>query len=140
MENKKTKYPKMKAVLILSLIFIIGYIAGIGSFLSFFYFNPRTFSYMGNPKRIIKVMTRSLNLNQEQKKSIEYILKHTRADLLQLRDETKPKIKNRLDLTLKEIRLLLNEDQIIVFDQFIKKRKARFKKMQERISKWRNSH
>jgi len=139
MENKKTSNTKLKAGLILALIFVIGYIAGIGTLLSVFFFNTRTFSYMGNPTRIIKVMTRALSLNHEQKSSIKNILNHTRDDLLHLRNETKPKIEKRLDLALKEIRLLLNEDQKILFDQYIKKRKARFKKMQKRISKWRNS-
>jgi len=139
MEQKNTKNPRWKAGLILALIFIIGYTAGIGTFLSLFYFKARAFSYRGTPTRIIKVMTRALSLNQEQKSSIENILRHTRDDLLHLRDDTKPKIKNRLDLALKEIRLLLNEDQIILFDRYVKKRRARYKKMQDRILKWRNS-
>jgi len=102
MEHKTTKNPKWKVALILALIFIIGYAAGIGTFLSLFYFKARAFSYMGNPTRIINVMTRKLSLNQEQKSSIETIIEQSRDDLLSLRDETKPIIKNRLDQALKD--------------------------------------
>ena len=139
MEQKNTKNPRWKAGLILALIFIIGYTAGIGTFLSLFYFKARAFSYRGNPTRIIKVMTRKLSLNQDQTSSIENIVKHTRDDLLHLRDETKPKIKNRLDLALKEVRIILDDNQKILFDRYIEKRKSRLKKMQARISKWRDS-
>ena len=67
MEHKTTKNPKWKVALIMALIFIIGYGAGIGTFLSLFFFKARASSYMGNPTRIIKVMSRKLSLNQEQK-------------------------------------------------------------------------
>lgn len=131
---------KWKAGIIVALIFVLGYLAGMGTLVSMFYFKARSFSYMGRPTRIVNKLTKTLNLNQEQKSSIETIVKQARSDLLDLRDETKPKIKRRLEQAKKEISALLNKEQRIEFDQFVEKRLARLRKMREKMSKWRESN
>ena len=130
---------KWKAVIIVALIFVLGYLAGMGTLVSMFYFKARSFSYMGRPTRIVNKLTKTLNLNQEQKSSIKTIVKQARSNLLNLRDETRPKIRKRLEQARKEISMLLDEEQKIKFDQFVEKRLARLRKMREKMSKWRES-
>ena len=136
MNNKKSKW---KLGLIVVLIFIIGYLAGIGTLISLWYFKFRPLSYMGDPARIMSRLTKTLNLNQEQKETVEQIVQRTRKDLLHLRDEVKPKIRKRLERARYEIAAILNEEQKSKFNQFVEKRLARFKKMQERMQKWRET-
>jgi 16S rRNA C1402 (ribose-2'-O) methylase RsmI len=134
MENKKSKW---KLILIVALIFIVGYLAGIGTFISLWYFKARTFSsYMKEPARIMNTLSKTLNLNQEQKVMIEQIVKRTQEDLLDLRHEVRPMIRKKLEKARGEIALLLNEEQRGEFNQFVEKKIARFKKMQERMKKW----
>jgi len=136
MNNKKSKW---KLGLIVVLIFIIGYLAGIGTLISLWYFKFSPLSYMGDPARIMSRLTKTLNLNQEQKETVEQIVQRTRKDLLHLRDEVKPKIRKRLERARYEIAAILNEEQKSKFNQFVEKRLARFKKMQERMQKWRET-
>ena len=136
MNNKKSKW---KLGLIVVLIFIIGYLAGIGTLISLWDFKFSPLSYMGDPARIMSRLTKTLNLNQEQKETVEQIVQRTRKDLLHLRDEVKPKIRKRLERARYEIAAILNEEQKSKFNQFVEKRLARFKKMQERMQKWRET-
>jgi len=74
MNNKKSKW---KLGLIVVLIFIIGYLAGIGTLISLWYFKFSPLSYMGDPARIMSRLTKTLNLNQEQKETVEQIVQRT---------------------------------------------------------------
>jgi len=133
MENKKSL---LKISLVVALIFIIGYLAGIGTFLSLIYFKSHPFSRMLNPMRSLDKLTDTLNLNQEQERTVEQILKQTQKDFLDLRDEAKSRIRKRLDQSRKQIASTLNEEQRRKFDQIVEKWEARFEKMHKRRTKW----
>ena len=130
---------KWKLGIIVALIFVLGYLAGMGTLISLWYFKFSPLSYMGDPSMIMSRLTKTLNLNQEQKETVEQIVQRTRKDLLHLRDEVKPKIRKRLERARYEIAAILNEEQKSTFNQFVEKRLARFKKMQERMQKWRET-
>ena len=133
MENKKSL---LKISLVVALIFIIGYLAGIGTFLSLIYFKAHPFSRMLNPMRSLDELTETLNLNQEQERTVEQILKQTQKDFLDLRDEAKSRIRKRLDQSRKQIASTLNEEQRSKFNQIVEKWKTRFEKMHKRRTKW----
>ena len=128
---------KWKVSIIVALIFVVGYLAGIGTLISLWYFKFSHLSYMGDPTRIMSRLNKTLNLNQEQKETVEQIVQQTRKDLINLRDEVKPKIRRRIEQARDEITTILNDEQRNKFNQFIEKRLARFKKMQKRMQKWR---
>jgi len=128
---------KWKVSIIVALIFVVGYLAGIGTLISLWYFKFSPLSYMGDPTRIMSRLNKTLNLNQEQKETVEQIVQQTRKDLINLRDEVKPKIRRRIEQARDEITTILNDEQRNKFNQFIEKRLARFKKMQKRMQKWR---
>lgn len=131
---------KWKAGIIVALIFVLGYFAGMGTLVSLWYFKISSLSYMGDPSLIMAKLTRTLNLNQEQKEMVEQIAQRTRNDLLNLRDEVKPKIRRRLERARDEIAATLSEEQRIKFNQHVEKRLARFRNMQERMQNWRERH
>ena len=133
MENKKGL---LKVSLVVALIFITGYLAGIGTFISIIYFKARPFSSILHPMRSLDELTEALNLNQEQEKTVEQILKQTQKELLDLRGEAKSKIRKRLYQSRKQIASTLNEEQRSKFDQIVKKWETRFKKMHKRREKW----
>ena len=94
---------------------------------------------MGSPTRIMNRLNKTLNLTQEQKVMVEKTVRQTQKDLLKLRDEIKPKIKNRLERSQNDISTILNEEQRRIFDQFVEKRLKWFKKMQEKMARRRES-
>ena len=130
---------KWKVGIIVSLIFVLGYIAGMGTLISLWYFKMSSFTYMGSPTRIMNRLNKTLNLTQEQKVMVEKTVRQTRKDLLKLRDEIKPKIKNRLERSQNDISTILSEEQRRKFDQFVEKRLKWFKKMQEKMARRRES-
>ena len=130
---------KWKVGIIVSLIFVLGYLAGMGTLISLWYFKMSSFTYMGSPTRIMNRLNKTLNLTQEQKVMVEKTVRQTRKDLLKLRDEIKPKIKNRLERSQNDISTILNEEQRRIFDQFVEKRLKWFKKMQEKMARRRES-
>jgi len=91
---------------------------------------------MLHPMRSLDVLTETLNLNQEQEKTVEQLLKQTQKDLLDLRGEAKLKTRKRLEQARKQIASTLNEEQRRKFDRIVEKWKARLKKMQKRRLKW----
>jgi len=133
MENKKGL---LKVALIVLLIFTTGYLAGIGTFISIIYFKARPFSRILHPMRSLDVLTETLNLNQEQEKTVKELLKQTQKELLDLRGEAKLKTRKRLEQARKQIASTLNEEQRRKFDRIVEKWKARLKKMQKRRLKW----
>lgn len=130
---------KWKVGIIVSLIFVLGYLAGMGTLISLWYFKMSSFTYMGSPTRIMNRLNKTLNLTQEQKVMVEKTIRQTRKDLLKLRDEIKPKIKNRLERSQNDISTILNDEQRREFDQFVEKRLKWFKKMQEKMARRRES-
>ena len=130
---------KWKVGIIVSLIFVLGYLAGMGTLISLWYFKMSSFTYMGSPTKIMNRLNKTLNLTQEQKVIVEKTVRQTRKDLLKLRDEIKPKIKNRLERSQNDISTILNEEQRRIFDQFVEKRLKWFKKMQEKMARLRES-
>lgn len=131
---------KWKVGIIVALIFVLGYLAGMGTLVSLWYFKFSPLSYMGDPTRIMNKLTKTLNLNQEQKGMVDQIVQRTQKDFLNLRDEVKPKIRRRLVQARDEIAVILNKEQRIKFNQYVEKRLARFRKMHERMQKWREKH
>ena len=130
---------KWKVGIIVSLIFVLGYLAGMGTLISLWYFKMSSFTYMGSPTKIMNRLNKTLNLTQEQKVMVEKTVSQTRKDLLKLRDEIKPKIKNRLERSQNDISTILNEEQRRIFDQFVEKRLKWFKKMREKMARRRES-
>ena len=130
---------KWKVGIIVSLIFVLGYLAGMGTLISLWYFKMSSFTYMGSPTKIMNRLNKTLNLTQEQKVIVEKTVRQTRKDLLKLRDEIKPKIKNRLERSQNDISTILNDEQRREFDQFVEKRLKWFKKMQEKMARRRES-
>ena len=130
---------KWKVGIIVSLIFVLGYLAGMGTLISLWYFKMSSFTYMGSPTKIMNRLNKTLNLTQEQKVIVEKTVRQTRKDLLKLRDEIKPKIKNRLERSQNDISTILNEEQRRIFDQFVEKRLKWFKKMREKMARRRES-
>lgn len=133
MENKKGFF---KLALLVVLIFILGYLAGIGTIVSAIYLKSRPFSRVLQPTRSLDQLTELLNLNQEQEQAVERILKQTQQELVDLREETKLKFRKRLEQARKEIASTLNDEQRTKFDRVVEKWKTRFKTMQRRRPKW----
>lgn len=133
MENKKGLF---KLALVVLLIFIMGYLAGIGTCVSIIYLKARPFSRLLQPTRSLDELTELLNLNQEQEQAVERILKQTQQELMDLRGEAKLQFRKRLEQARKEIASTLNDEQRRKFDRVVEKWKTRFKTMQRRRPKW----
>jgi hypothetical protein len=130
MENNKNYW---KIGVIVTLIFTIGYLAGVGTFISVWYFRVSSFNSMREPTKAMAVLTRELDLNNEQKEQVEKIVNATTQNLFELRDETRPRIRNQLRQAHDEIAALLNDEQRRRFDRLVEKRIIRFMKMRERM-------
>jgi hypothetical protein len=122
-----------KAGVIITLIFLIGYLAGAGTLLSVRYVMERNRDAMRNPAKILSVLNGKLNLDQEQKTAVQNILYQTRSDLIKLREATRPQLVKRLEQSRDEIAALLNEEQQVQFDRFVEERLARFMRMRRRV-------
>jgi Spy/CpxP family protein refolding chaperone len=133
MNNKKTV---LKAVFILALVFIIGFLAGIGSVAVFWNVRMRSLPFMGNPVQTMQRLTKVLNLNEKQQSEIGQIVRQTRNDLKFLRDEVRPKIQQRLEQVQQQIASLLTDEQKIKFTQLVERRKLQLHHWQERRSRW----
>lgn len=131
METNKNYW---KAGVIITLIFLVGYLAGVGTLLSVRYVMARNRDAMRNPAKILSVLNTKLHLNQEQKTAVQNILSQTRSDLIKLREATRPQLIQRLQQTRDEIAALLNEEQRVQFDGFVEERLARFMRMRPRMS------
>jgi uncharacterized membrane protein len=130
METNKNYW---KAGVIITLIFLIGYLAGAGTLLSVRYVMARNRDAMRNPAKILSVLNAKLNLDQEQKTAVQNILYQTRRDLIKLREATRPQLIKRLEQSRDEIAALLNEEQQVQFDRFVEERLARFMRMRPRV-------
>ena len=127
---------KLKAVLVSILIFVAGFLAGIGSLAAYRYCNPSPLMFLRNPGRAMELFTQKLELTEQQRTAVEKIVRETQKDLGSLRDEIRPKIKTRLNQSQQAIAALLTGDQKEKFNELVERQKERMKKMEERREKW----
>ena len=125
MENNKNYW---KTGVIVTLIFLIGYLAGVGTLGSLRYVRGRSFPGMRNPAETLTLLTEKLNLNQEQKTAVRTIVRQTRRDLFTLRKEARPQVRKLLEKARDEIEILLNEEQREQFDRLVERRLERLMK------------
>ena len=125
MENNKNYW---KTGVIVTLIFLIGYLAGIGTLISLRYVRERSFPGRRNPAETLTLLTEKLNLNQEQKTAVRTIVRQTRRDLFTLREEARPQVSKLLEKARDEIEILLNEEQREQFDRLVERRLERLMK------------
>jgi predicted negative regulator of RcsB-dependent stress response len=130
MENNKNYW---KTGVIVTLIFIIGYLAGIGTLFSLRYVRGRNVPPMRNPAEALSMLSEKLNLNQEQKTAVKEIVRQTGRDLFTIREEARPHIRKRLETAQDEIAALLNEEQREKFDQVVEGRLKPLMDMQRRM-------
>ena len=125
MENNKNYW---KTGVIVTLIFILGYLAGIATMVSLHYVRERRFAGMRSPGETLTLLAEKLDLNQEQKTAVRNIVRRTREDLFQLREDARPQVRRLLRKARDEIEALLNEDQREQFDGLIEDRLERLMK------------
>ena len=125
MENNRNYW---KTGVIVTLIFLIGYLAGIGTLFSLRYVRGRNVHAMRNPAETLTMLSEKLNLNQEQKTAVRTIVRQTRRDLFTLREEARPQVRKLLEKAREEIDALLNEEQRDAFDRLVEGRLERLMK------------
>ncbi|MDX1778932.1 MAG: hypothetical protein R3339_08630 [Thermodesulfobacteriota bacterium] len=125
MENNKNYW---KTGVIVTLIFILGYLAGIATMVSLHYVRERRFAARRSPGETLTLLAEKLDLNQEQKTAVRTIVRRTREDLFQLREDARPQVGRLLRKARDEIEALLNEDQREQFDRLIEDRLERLMK------------
>lgn len=135
MENN-TNY--WKTGVIVTLIFLVGYLAGIGTLVSLHFMKERRLTALRNPAETLTLLTKELNLNQEQRKAVEHIVRQTRRDIFKLRKEARPQLMKLLQQARDEIAVLLNEEQRQQFDQLVEERLKRSMEMRGRMPPWRS--
>jgi hypothetical protein len=128
MENNKNYW---KTGVIVTLIFILGYLAGIATMVSLHYVRERRFAAMRRPGETFARLAERLDLNQEQKTAVRNIVRRTREDLFQLREDARPQVRGLLRKARDEIGALLNEDQREQFDRLIEDRLERLMRGQK---------
>jgi uncharacterized membrane protein len=135
MENNKNYW---KTGVIVTLIFLIGYLAGIGTLISLRYVRERSFPGRRNPVETLTLLTEKLNLSQEQKTAVRTIVRQTRRDLFTLREEARPQVRKLLENARDKIEILLNEEQREQFDRLVERRLERLMKGPGRRPPWRD--
>jgi hypothetical protein len=116
MENNKNYW---KTGVIVTLIFIIGYLTGVATMVSIHYVRERRFAPKRSPGETLTLLAEKLDLNQEQKTAVRNIVRRTREDLFQLREGARPQVRKLLQKARDEIEALLNEDQREQFDRLV---------------------
>jgi uncharacterized membrane protein len=135
MENNKNYW---KTGVIVTLIFLIGYLAGIGTLFSLRYVRERNIRPMRNPAETLTMLSEKLNLNQEQKRAVREVVLQTRRDLFIMREEARPQVRKRLETARDEIAALLNEEQRERFDQLVEERLEPLLGMRKRMPRRKN--
>ena len=135
MENNKNYW---KTGVIVALIFLIGYLAGIGTLFSLRYVRERNIRPMRNPAETLTMLSEKLNLNQEQKRAVREVVLQTRRDLFIMREEARPQVRKRLETARDEIAALLNEEQRERFDQLVEERLEPLLGMRKRMPRRKN--
>jgi plasmid stabilization system protein ParE len=135
MENSKNYW---KTGVIVTLIFLIGYLAGIGTLFSLRYVREHNIPAMRNPGETLTMLSEKLTLNQAQKSAVREIVLKTRRDLFTIREEARPQVRKRLEMARDEIAALLNEEQRERFDRLVEDRLEPLMDMRERMPRRRN--
>lgn len=135
MENSKNYW---KTGVIVTLIFLIGYLAGIGTLFSLRYVRERNIPAMRNPAETLTMLSEKLTLNQAQKSAVREIVLQTITDLFTIREEARPQVRKRLESARDEIAALLNEEQREQFDRLVEERLEPLMDMRKRMPRGRN--
>jgi predicted negative regulator of RcsB-dependent stress response len=135
MENSKNYW---KTGVIVTLIFLIGYLAGIGTLFSLRYVRERNIPAMRNPAETLTMLSEKLTLNQAQKSAVREIVLQTGRDLFTIREEARPQVRKRLESARDEIAALLNEEQREQFDRLVEERLEPLMDMRKRMPRGRN--
>ncbi|MCP4713668.1 MAG: hypothetical protein GY868_01015 [Deltaproteobacteria bacterium] len=127
-----------KASLVVVMIFAVGFLAGIGSVVTFLAVKgpPLPFgatevsepSFRAPPVARLERMARKLDLTPAQQEKIRPVLEQTRRELEAFRAKTAPQMKAILKKTEQQIREHLNPEQQERFNRFVERRKKRFGK------------
>jgi len=129
-----------KTALILVMVFIFGFLSAIGTVAMIWKFKLRSAPFMGNPVQTLQRLTNSLSLDEKQQAAIGQIIRQARTDLKSLREEVRPKVRQRLEQARQQIAALLNAEQKTKFAELVERRKEQFRRMQERRSRWMNEN
>jgi len=114
MEDKSMR---AKVVLTVFIVFLAGFLAGIGSAALFMAGNTagpfflKKEPHPRNPARAIERMTRELVLDPQQEAAIARILERAKADIHELRTSARPRVQEVQERTKQEIMALLNDEQ-----------------------------
>jgi plasmid stabilization system protein ParE len=135
MENSKNYW---KTGVIVTLLFLIGYLAGIGTLFSLRYVRERNIPAMRNPAEALTMLSEKLTLNQAQKSAVREIVLQTKRDLFTIREEARPLVRRRLELARDEIAALLNEEQRELFDRLVEDRLEPLMDMPKRMPRRRD--
>ncbi|MCP4714155.1 MAG: hypothetical protein GY868_03480 [Deltaproteobacteria bacterium] len=134
-----------KASLVVFMIFVVGFLAGIGSVATFLAVKgpPLSFGapdmsgppFMARPEARLERMARKLDLSLEQQEKIQPVLEQARRELEAFRVKTAPQMKAIFKKTEQQIRDLLTSEQRERFDRFVQRREKHFKKRMRRFGK-----
>ncbi len=121
-----------RVVLIITAVFASGFVAGLGTVggLGWLYLEPG--AGMRNPEVHLNRMTKTLELTPKQQAAVEEILEKTRAEMMDLRREFKPRMRGALKKARGEISAVLNPAQRQKFDTIVERKAHAFKKMMRR--------
>lgn len=117
---------KQKALWALIGVFILGLVSGV--FLDrayLFQWGPRHWGWRGTVERregrLMRYLSRKLDLSETQRTAIAPILRETRVELFTLGSEFGQKVDRVLEKNGSRIRTFLNPEQTKEFDEIIKK-------------------
>jgi uncharacterized membrane protein len=118
-----------KAITVVALVFIVGFLSGIGAIASFqairsnrpwqdAYFFPRQFPrFTPEPGESIEQLARELELTPQQREQFEPVLRSGMEKIRDLRQKHRPQVRAVLLETRMELRSILNEHQCKRFDE-----------------------
>ncbi len=131
----------VKAAVVIILVFIIGFMGGIGATVTFiavknerlpFIHNARP--VFGPPHIVLERITQELDLSEEQKDAVFKILKQTRMDLMQIRRMTEPRVRKIIDKTKRDVMSVLDDKQKEKFEILSKDLENRAVKRRNRFN------
>jgi hypothetical protein len=118
-----------KAITVVALVFIVGFLSGIGAIASFqairsnmpwqdAYFSPRQFSqFTPKPAERIEQLAQELELTPGQRERFEPVLRAGMEKIRDLRQKHRPEVRAVLLETRMALRSILNEQQCKRFDE-----------------------
>jgi len=126
---------QLRAGLVVVLVFVVGFLAGIGATAAFLIVNGPGLPFFrnqppfGSPGMFIEKMMRELHLSESQKKEVDAILRQTKDDIAKLRGQTEPKMRSILDKTKKSIGAVLTDEQKNEFEGLMASSRKHMEKM-----------